>query len=95
MTPFTCSAAVGWRSHCKCPGYIYAVVHNATGFDIKEPYLVSTDCMLFVWLSEQTAIISLYGIKLLVVRKGVYLLRGTSSILRSWRQPGSVPSMFM
>jgi hypothetical protein len=78
MTAFTCGAAVGWRSPLKRPGYIYVVVRNTTRFSIKEPYLLSTDCMLVVWLSEQTAIISLYGIKLLVVTKGVYLLRGTS-----------------
>jgi len=95
MTAITCSAAVGWRSTLKRPSYIYAVVHNTTGFNIKELYLLSTDCMSFVWLTEQTDIIFLYGIKLLVVRKGVYLLRGTSSILRPRRQPGSIPSMSM
>jgi len=93
MTAFTCSSAVGWRSLLKCPGYIYAVVHNTTVFNIEEPYLLSTNCVLFVWLSEQTAIISLYGIKLLVVIQGVCLLRGTSSVLRTRRQPGSIPSM--
>jgi len=93
MTAFTCSSAVGWRSLLKRPGYIYAVVHNTTVFNIEEPYLLSTNCVLFVWLSEQTTIISLYGIKLLVVRQGVCLLRGTSSVLRTRRQPGSIPSM--
>lgn len=75
--------------------YIYAVVHNTTGFNVKELYLLSTDYLLFVWLSEQTAIISLYGIKLLVVGKGVYLLCGASSISRPRGQPGSIPSVSM
>ena len=62
---------------------------------LKNYTLCQQIAYFFVWLSEQTTIISLYGIKLLVVRKGVYLLNGTSSILRSRRQPHSVPSMSM
>jgi hypothetical protein len=52
-----------------------------TGFNVKQLFLLSNNCV-FVWLSGQTAIISLYGIRSLVVRKGVYLQRGTNSILR-------------
>jgi hypothetical protein len=33
-------------------------------FNIQEFYVLPTQCMYFVWISEQTAIITLYSIKL-------------------------------
>ena len=51
----------------KASSYIYAAVRNTTGFNIKELHVV---CVVI-----GTAIISLYGIKLLVVRKGVFTAR--------------------
>jgi hypothetical protein len=51
-------------------------------FNIQQFYVLSTHCIYcFVWISEQTAIISLYNINWLVGfynRNGVCLLRGTS-----------------
>ena len=49
---------------------IYALERVATGtgitrFNIHKSYVLPTQC--FVWISEQTAIISLYSIKCLVL----------------------------
>jgi len=47
-------------------------------FNIQQLYVLPTHCMCFVWISEQTAIISLYNINwLLCITDAVCLLRGT------------------
>jgi hypothetical protein len=92
MNAFKCSAVVEWRSPLKRPGFIYEVVLVTTGLNIRQQYLLSTHCEFLVWLQEQTATISLYGIKLLVFEERVYILRSSSSFLGPRRQPGSIPS---
>ena len=55
-------------------------------FNAQKLYVLPTERMyVFVWVWEQTAIISLYSINWLVFinRDGVCLLRGTFYILRS------------
>ena len=47
-------------------------------FNIQQFYVLPTQCMCFVWISEQTAIISLYNINWLVcITETECLLRGT------------------
>ena len=62
---------------CKPGSYM-----TSTRLNIQQFYVLSTQCIC-VWISEQTAIISLYTINWLVlITESVCLLRGTDWVLK-------------
>ena len=53
-------------------------------FNIQQFYVLPTQCMCFVWISEQTAIISVYRFNWQVfITETECLLRGTDWIFKS------------
>jgi len=66
----------------------HQLITDSPTFNIQQFYVLPTQCICFVWLWEQTAIISLHSINWLVcITDGVCILRGTSWPLHNSDKP--------